>query len=207
MRKIIRELIIEELTRLGLGSYESTPISKKASKTKPISKSSEAPPLQVLDDDSMDIDLLRMDSKKDLTAVEGVVEGKLTLPILADSCCNKSVMPKEIYEELDLELDTSKITNLSGASTDTKSLGMVKNVKIALASGCVITEDFAVIANYPYRELILSRTRLRDYNYDLLESRKHMAITCNGVDFFIPIIPARNEPKKTNSPVLEALNN
>ena len=109
-------------------------------------------------------------------------------------------MPEEIYKELKLVLDTSKISYLSGASTDTKSLGTVRNVKIALAPGCVITENFAVIANYPYRELILNRNRLRDYNYDLLESRKHMAITCDGVDFFIPIIH-----KKTNSPVLEAL--
>ncbi|CAJ0867083.1 21837_t:CDS:2, partial [Entrophospora sp. SA101] len=54
--------------------------------------------------------------------------------------------------------------------------------------------------------LILNRPRLREYNYDLLESRKHMAITCNGKDFFIPIIPARDEHKKMNSPVLEALN-
>ena len=173
------------------------------SKAKPISKSSEFLTPQIFDD-SMDIDLIRMDSKKDLTAVEGVVEGKLTLPILTDSCANKSIMPEEVCKELGLVIDTSKIVNLSGASTNTKSLGTVKNVKIALAPDCIITEDFAVIANYPYRELILSRTRLRDYNYDLLESRKHMAITCDGVDFFIPIIPARNEHKKTNSPVLEA---
>jgi len=159
----------------------------------------------------MDIDLIRLESKKDLAAVEGVVEGKLKLPILPDSCCNKSIMPEVIHEELDLELDTSKITNLSGASTDTKSLGTVKNVKIALAPGCVITEDFAVIADYPYRELILSRTCLRSYNYDLLESRKHVAITCDGKDFFIPMIPearlrVSDSHKKNESPVLEALN-
>ncbi|CAJ0844315.1 14622_t:CDS:2 [Entrophospora sp. SA101] len=35
----------------------------------------------------------------------------------------------------------------------------------------------------------------------------HMAITCNGKDFFIPIIPSKNEYKKVNSPVLEALYN
>ena len=191
LRKIIRELIIEELTHLGL--Y-----------TKHITKSSEP---QFSTNDSMDIDLIRLDSKKDLAAIEGVVEGKLKLPILTDSCCNKSILPKEICEELDLVLDTSKISNLSGASTDTKTLGIVKNVKIALAPGCVITEDFAVIADYPYRELILSRTCLRNYNYDLLESREHVAITCDGKDFFIPIVPVRNKQKKTNSPVLEALNN
>ena len=193
LKKIIRELIIEELTRLGL---------TKKTTSKEILKSSEA-----YSDDSMDIDLLRLDNKKDLASVEGVVEGKLKLPILIDSCCNKSVMPEEIYEELDLVLDTSKICKLSGASTNTKSLGTVKNVKITLAPGCTITDDFAVIANYPYHELILNRPRLREYNYDLLESRKHMAITCNGKDFFIPIIPSRNEYKKINSPVLEALYN
>jgi len=121
-------------------------------------------------------------------------------------------MPEVIREELDLELDTSKITNLSGASTDTKSLGTVKNVKIALAPGCVITEDFAVIEDYPSRQLILSRTCLRSYNYDLLESRKHVAITCDGKDFFIPMIPearlrVSDSHKKNESPVLEALNN
>jgi hypothetical protein len=193
LRKIIRELIIEELTRLGL---------TKKTTNKEILKSNEA-----YSDDSMDIDLLRLDNKKDLTAVEGLVEGKLKLPTLLDSCCNKSVMPEEVYKELGLTLDTSKICKLSGASTNTKSLGTVKNVKITLAPGCTITDDFAVIANYPYHELILSRPRLREYNYDLLESRKHMAITCNGKDFFIPIIPSRNEYKKINSPVLEALYN
>ena len=116
LRKIIHELIIEELTRLGyIQSIEtSTHISKSRSQA------------NVSTDDSMDIDLLRLDSKKDLTAVEGVVEGKLKLPILADSCCNKSVMPEEIYKELGLILDTSKICKLSGASTNTKSLGTVK---------------------------------------------------------------------------------
>ncbi|CAJ0842726.1 11873_t:CDS:2, partial [Entrophospora sp. SA101] len=193
LRKIIHELIIEELTRLGL---------TKKTTSKEIQKFSEA-----YSDDSMDIDLLCLDNKKDLASVEGVVEGKLKLPILIDSCCNKSVMPEEIYKELGLILDTNKICKLSGASTNTKSLGTVKNVKITLAPGCTITDDFAVIANYPYHELILNRPRLREYNYDLLESRKHMAITCNGKDFFIPIIPSKNEYKKVNLPVLEALYN
>ncbi|CAJ0847170.1 5571_t:CDS:2 [Entrophospora sp. SA101] len=167
-KKIIHELIIEELTHLGL---------TKKTTSKEIQKFSEA-----YSDGSMDIDLLHLDNKKDLASVE------------------------EIYKELGLILDTNKICKLSGASTNTKSLGTVKNVKITLAPGCTITDDFAVIANYPYHELILNRPRLREYNYDLLESRKHMAITCNGKDFFIPIIPARDEHKKMNSPVLEALN-
>lgn len=202
LRKIVYELIVEELTRLGLYT------SQKIDKTKRIQKSNELQINTNTDDSAMEIDLIRLDNKKDLASVEGIVEEKLKLPILTDSGSNKSIMPEEICKELDLTLDTNEIAKLFGASTNTiKSLGTVKNVKITLAPGCVITEDFAVIANYPYRELILSRTCLRSYNYDLLESRKHMAITCGGKDFFIPIVSARNKQKKTNSPVLEALNN
>ena len=49
-------------------------------------------------------------------------------------------------------------------------------------------DDFAVVGGYPHREIIISRPCLRHYNYDLHESRKHMAITCDGKDFFIPIV-------------------
>jgi hypothetical protein len=191
--KIIRELIIEELTRLGLLQ----------------SKGSYTPPLPNFDD-SMDIDLVRIENAKDLTAIEGQVEG-ISLPILPDSCSNSSCLPKEICKELigknpKLTLDTSKIHRLIGASTKTKSIGTLKNVCITVAPGCNIYEDFAVIEDYPYREVLLSRTCLRRYNYDLLESRKHVAFTCDGKDFFIPFIPDENRRKNKShkSLVLQA---
>lgn len=195
--KIIRELIIEEFTRLGLNTGKET------------SKPSEFIPPQNFDD-SMDIDLVRIENAKDLAVIEGQVEG-IQLPILTDSCSNISCLPEEICNELisknsELTLDTSKIYRLIGASTKNRSLGTLKNVCITVAPGCNIYEDFAVITEYPYREVLLSRTCLRRYNYDLLESRKHVALTCDGKDFFIPIIPDENRRKNKShkSLVLQA---
>ena len=65
---------------------------------------------------------------------------------------------------------------------------MVHNVSISLAPECTIVEDFVVTEGHPNRELILSRTCLKRYNYDLLESRDHVALTCNDKNFFIPIV-------------------
>lgn len=120
---------------------------------KETSKPSEFIPPQNFDD-SMDIDLVRIENAKDLTAIEGQVEG-ISLPILPDSCSNSSCLPKEICKELisknpKLTFDTSKIHRLIGASTKTKSLGTLENVCITVAPGCNIYEDFAVIEDYPY---------------------------------------------------------
>jgi hypothetical protein len=96
-----------------------------------------------------------------------------------------------------MEIDTQKNYNLSGVATEKKSVGIVHDISITLAPDCIITEDFVVIEGHPHRELILSRTCLKRYNYDLLESRKHMAITCDssnrsgGTDeknYFIPLV-------------------
>jgi hypothetical protein len=97
-------------------------------------------------------------------------------------------MPIECCNELGLNIDTEKNHKLSGFATEKKSVGMVYNVTITLGPECTIVEDFVVIEGHPHRELILSRTCLKRYNYDLLESREHMAITCNGKHYFIPII-------------------
>lgn len=195
--KIIRELIIEEFTRLGLNTGKET------------SKSSEFIPPQNFDD-SMDIDLVRIENAKDLTVIEGQVEG-ISLPILADSCSNASCLPVEICNELisknpELTLDTSKIYRLIGASTKNRSLGTLKNVCITLAPGCNIYEDLVVVADYPHREVLLSRTCLRRYNYDLLDSRNHIVVTRDGKDFFIPFIPDENRRKNKShkSLVLQA---
>ena len=90
-----------------------------------------------------------------------------------------------------LKFDASVIHNLTGASGTEKSLGVAKSVLIELAPGCVIEEDLVGV-NYPYREIGLSRTCLRRYNYDVHESRDHIALTCNGKNFFIPIVPDVN---------------
>jgi len=90
-----------------------------------------------------------------------------------------------------MEIDTSKVHKLSGASGIKKTLGVIKNVLIELAPECIIKEDLVVI-DYPYQEIGLSRACLKRYNYDIHESRNHIALTCDGKDFFIPIVPDKN---------------
>lgn len=105
-------------------------------------------------------------------------------------------MPIECYNELTgLEIDKTNIHNLSGFATEKKSVGMIYNISITLAPGCTIVEDFIIIEGHLHKELILSRTCLKRYNYDLLESRKHLAITCDDKDFFIPIVNIIREKK------------
>ena len=69
---------------------------------------------------------------------------------------------------------------------------MIKNILITLLPDYIIKEDLVVISNYPYSEIGLCQTCLRQYNYDLYESRNHVALTCNEKFFFIPIIPDKN---------------
>ena len=66
------------------------------------------------------------------------------------------------------------------------------STSVTLAPECIIKTDFTVVEDYYIRELLLCRTTLRWYNYDLHESREHMAITCNEKHFFIPIVPDIN---------------
>ena len=139
----------------------------------------------------MDIDLITLENAKDLACVEGKIMNFI-IQVLLDSCVNISFIPKEVCKEFDLEIDTSIKHKLIRASTNHRSLGMVKNVLITLLPGCVVKEDLVVISKYPYREIGLSRTCLRQYNYDLYESRNHVALTCNEKNFFIPIISDKN---------------
>ena len=101
-------------------------------------------------------------------------------------------MSEMVFKEFNFKIDTSKKHRLTGASTNYRSMGMVRNILITLAPDCIIKEDFVIIGNYPYREIELSWTCLRHYNYDLHESRKHVALIYNEKDFFIPIVPDKN---------------
>lgn len=179
--KIVNDYVQKELARLGFVSL--LPIKGNTPKK-----------LQNIEndnDDPMDIDLVISKNAKDLACAEGKINDSI-IQVLLDSCANVSFMPEVVYKEFDLKIDTSKKHKLIGASTNYTSLGIVKNVLITLAPDCIIEEDFVIIGNYPYREIGLSRTCLRRYNYDLYESRNHVALTYNGKNFFIPIVPDKN---------------
>ena len=116
-------------------------------------------------------------------------------------------MPKIVANELGLKIDTSVAHSIRGVSGENRSLETT-SASIKLASECVIEIEPIVIDDYPIREIILGRSTLRCYNYDLHESRKHMVITCNEKNFFIPIVPDKNRQSKLaikKSLVLKAL--
>ena len=190
-KKIIQEVIIEELTKMGIiPAHINKPIShvKKSvtiipTKMRPLIKKVSPE----INDDLMDIDLVRLKNSKDLLAIEGTVNNS-KIQILVDTCANISFTSKKVCEELGIEIDLSKRHRITGASGLQETIGMARNVVISLATDCNIMEDFAVILDYSHREMILSRNCLKRYNYDIHKSRKHLAIVCNGKNFFIPIV-------------------
>jgi hypothetical protein len=182
IEEIVKEIILKELARLGFIQHFLTSDEKNDEFTVPLDSQN--------DDDPMDIDLIRLKNSKDLLALEGVVNGKM-IQILADSCANASFIPQIVCNDLGMKIDTSKVHKLSGASGEKKTLGTIKNVSIELTPGCIIKEDLVVI-DYPYREIGLSRACLKRYNYDIHESRNHIALTCDEKDFFIPIVADKN---------------
>lgn len=150
IKKIVRDLIHEELQKLGHVKYQG-------------GESAEG-----YIDDPMDVDLTWMENAKGLATVEGKI-GKLVLSVIVDSASNKDLMPKFIADELGLKIDTNTTHNIRGFSGRNKSVG-TSSASITLSPGCVIKTDFIIIDGYPIRELILGRNTLKyRYNYDLHE--------------------------------------
>ncbi|CAB4403154.1 unnamed protein product [Rhizophagus irregularis] len=149
----------------------------------------------IREDDPMDIDITRLENTKDLLALGGEVNG-ITIQCLANTCANASFIQRETAEELGLVIDKSITHNISGAPGSGRTFGMVKSVSIQLTPECVITEDLAVLDGYKHREIGLSRTCLKRYNYDVHESREHVTLTCDGKNVFILIVPDVNRGTK-----------
>ena len=193
IKGIIQELVQKELARLGFINMQTTEtfVDPNISET----------------DDPMDIDIARIENEKDLATVEGKI-ADVVVSIVVDFASNKDIMPKFVADELGLKIDTSVTHGIRDASGENKSLGTT-SASITLASGCVIEIEPIVIDDYPIQEIILGRPTFRRYNYDLHESRKHMVITYNEKNFFIPIVPDKNRQSKLaikKSLVLKALN-
>ena len=191
IRKIICEIVQEEISRLGLLPSPSIVKPKKYTtvplKLRPLMQKNTS----TYNDDPMDIDLVRLENSKDLLAIEGTVNDS-KIQVLADTCANISFISKKVCDELNIEIDTSKRHRITGASGLNETIGMARDITITLATDAKIKEDFAVISDYPHREMILSRNCLKRYNYDIHESRQHLALVCNGKNFFIPIVPDSN---------------
>ncbi|GET53381.1 hypothetical protein GLOIN_2v1790588 [Rhizophagus irregularis DAOM 181602=DAOM 197198] len=182
-RKLLREILQEEL----LSARKVTEIPED------LVEEEQEEDIRV--DDPMDIDIARLENTKDLLALDGEVNG-IAIQCLADTCANASFIQREAAEELGLDIDKSITYNISGASGTGRTFGMVKGVTIKLTPDYAITEDLAVLSGYKHREIGLSRTCLKCYNYDVHESREHIAFTCDGKNVFIPIVPDANRGDK-----------
>ncbi|GBC48299.2 hypothetical protein GLOIN_2v1790588 [Rhizophagus irregularis DAOM 181602=DAOM 197198] len=182
-RKLLREILWEELK----SARKSTEIPEDLVEEKQEE--------DIREDDPMDIDIARLENTKDLLALDGKVNG-IAIQCLADTCANASFIQREAAEELGLDIDKSITHNISGAPGSGRTFGMVKGVSIKLTPDCVITENLAVLSDYKHKEIGLSRTCLKRYNYDVHESREHIALTCNEKNVFIPIVSDVNRGDK-----------
>ncbi|GET66071.1 hypothetical protein GLOIN_2v1790588 [Rhizophagus irregularis DAOM 181602=DAOM 197198] len=182
-RKLLREILREELK----SARKSTEIPEDLVEEKQEE--------DIREDDPMDIDIARLENTKDLLALDGKVNG-IAIQCLADTCANASFIQRKAAEELGLDIDKSITHNISGAPGSGRTFGMVKGVSIKLTPDCVITENLAVLSDYKHREIGLSRTCLKRYNYDVHESREHIALTCNEKNVFILIVSDVNRGDK-----------
>ncbi|PKK69289.1 hypothetical protein RhiirC2_850828 [Rhizophagus irregularis] len=182
-RKLLREILQEEM----MSARKVTEISDDLAE--------EEQEEDIRKDDPMDIDIARLENTKDLLALDGEVNG-IAIQCLADTCANTSFIQRKAAEELGLNIDKSITHNISGAPETGRTFGMVKGVSIKLTPECIITEDLAVLSNYKYREIGLSQTCLKRYNYDVHESREHVALTCDEKNVFILIVPDVNRGDK-----------
>ncbi|GET51564.1 hypothetical protein GLOIN_2v1781358 [Rhizophagus irregularis DAOM 181602=DAOM 197198] len=182
-RKLLREILQEEM----MSARKVTEISDDLAE--------EEQEEDIREYDPMDIDIARLENIKDLLALNGEVNG-IAIQCLADTCANASFIQREAAEELGLDIDKSITYNISGALGTGRTFGMVKGVSIKLTPDYAITEDLAVLDGYKHREIGLSRTCLKRYNYDVHESREHVALTCDGKNVFIPIVSDVNRGDK-----------
>ncbi|GBC00606.1 hypothetical protein RclHR1_39000002, partial [Rhizophagus clarus] len=175
IRKIIQEIVYKILENYESASQEQPEVQEEYLGLMP-----------------MDIDVARLENSKDLLAMNGNVNG-IDIQCLADSCANISFIQKEAVSELKLKADKSIKYSITGVSGPSETLGIVKNVSIELLPGCIIEEDLVILKGFhKHKEIGLSRACLKRYNYDVHESRKHIALTYNNKDYFIPIIPDAN---------------
>src|SRR5271154_1215545 len=98
-KKIIREVIIEELTKMEIiPAHINKPISQ-IKKTVTIVPTKMRPLIKKvspeINDDLMDIDFVRLKNSKDLLAIEGIVNNS-KIQILVDTCANISFMSKKV---------------------------------------------------------------------------------------------------------------
>ena len=149
--------------------------------------------------DYMDIDLAysafstRVEEIKDLATVEGKINDH-KISVVLDSASNKDIMPGIITDKLGLQRNKDVSYNIRGVTGKDK-FSESTNAAVFLTPECKIETTFVIADDYSIPEIILGRSTLKKYNYDLFESKDHASITYNGKNFFIPIVPDKNRQK------------
>lgn len=142
----------------------------------------------------MDIDLTSTEeSIKDLATVKGMINDH-EVSVILDSASNKNLMPGIIADKLGLQRNTNVSYNIRGVTGRDKFTEST-NATVFLTPECKIKTTFVIVDDYPVPEVILGRSTLKKYNYDLFESKEHASITYDSKNFFIPIVPDINRQK------------
>ena len=142
----------------------------------------------------MDIDTTRIEEIKDLATVEGKINGH-KISVVLDSASNKDLMPSFLADKLGLDRRSDVSYNIQGVTGKDK-FSESAYATVFLTPHCKIETVFVIADDYPVPEIILGRSTLKKYNYDLFESKDHASISYNGKNFFIPIVPDKNRQKK-----------
>ncbi|GBC12501.2 hypothetical protein GLOIN_2v1763802 [Rhizophagus irregularis DAOM 181602=DAOM 197198] len=104
-----------------------------------------------------------------------------------DSGAEPPIITKNIVDRTKDKIDKSEKHDLSGVATvPIESIGIVRNLPITLAPGCIIYEDFVVV-DYHKPTLIFSNQLLKKYGCAVDWATNELKIPLNGKDYIIPV--------------------
>ncbi|GBC45517.2 hypothetical protein GLOIN_2v1886689 [Rhizophagus irregularis DAOM 181602=DAOM 197198] len=173
-------------------------------------------------DDPMEIDFVKKKEPKTSVATIKCKIRRLKIPAMTlDSGAEPPIITKNIVDRTKDKIDKSEKHDLSGVATvPIESIGIVCNLPITLAPGCIIYEDFVVV-DYHKPTLIFSNQLLKKYGCAVDWATNELKIPLNGKDYIIPVTmhkiknklevnlgglleePAQTDPKEIDSLRLE----
>ncbi|PKB97300.1 hypothetical protein RhiirA5_433401 [Rhizophagus irregularis] len=139
-------------------------------------------------DDPMEIDFVKKKEPKTSVATIKCKIRRLKIPAMTlDSGAEPPIITKNIVDRTKDKIDKSEKHDLSGVATvPIESIGIVRNLPITLAPGCIIYEDFVVV-DYHKPTLIFSNQLLKKYGCAVDWNTNELKIPLNGKDYIIPV--------------------
>ncbi|CAB5204838.1 unnamed protein product [Rhizophagus irregularis] len=139
-------------------------------------------------DDPMEIDFVKKKEPKTSVATIKCKIRRLKIPAMTlDSRAEPPIITKNIVDRTKDKIDKSEKHDLSGVTTvPIESIGIVRNLPITLAPGCIIHEDFVVV-DYHKPTLIFSNQLLKKYGCAVDWNTNELKIPLNGKDYIIPV--------------------